>query len=294
MALDGITWMEVGMFQHLPHRLAIRYGPFCYRHIDNTLIPLLDQPRFIPTEPAIVFVKSKNIKEVWLLGGMDPKNSTHQYKTSIRGSLGAYMKFNPGPDLPIEMAYHCAIQTSKGIFVHGTHSDTFIYDLEQLEWITLYSKNPCGPYFERDNVQCGHYHEMHVEYIIVPTMTLVTDDNSYIACTAIFHVKDYTWSRLQHDIRTGFVGGRLIGSFNGKKLLYLGGINPMELDNWKPAYQLFQFDGIKEGWKLWSNNELAFPVYNTTLIPIPENVCDNPKMVKKISNMTKYLEYTYV
>ena len=298
-------------------------GPGCIKAKNKNLLPALKQkPGIHPfnrAEPAVASVSLKSgQRELWVLGGFDPINSTAIYKTSVRSHFGWALEFVPGPDLPIEMTYHCAVQTSNGIFVHGTNRETFIYDIDHEEWIEIGADSRCGPYFDNDNVQCGLHFEDEVEFVIVPSLELRFDDDeagllgTLKACTGVFNVNESKWSKSTRDDRHGIIGGRIVNSSKNRRLFYLGGVNSMlngtfgrlmpNETNTVPnadfdlmtTKSIYEFKGVKLGWEKWENYELPFGVFDTTLIAIPEDdselVCD--KNVDWIKNVTRYFKLT--
>ena len=100
---------------------------------------------------------------------------------------------------------------------------------------------------------------------------------------------------MNHDERVGFVGGNLVSINEGQRLFYLGGINPNITDE-SSTKLIYEFGGSENRWKVWKDYELPVPVFNTSVIPIPnsedaESFCSHTKRVQLINNFSEYFNY---
>lgn len=97
----------------------------------------------MPSEPAVVKIGEglKGEESHWILGGRDRISEETQFKNNMNSyysgdflkriwilpSYPLYDNFKEGPDLPMPLAFHCAVAMpmNKGIFIFGGMKDSF-------------------------------------------------------------------------------------------------------------------------------------------------------------------------
>ena len=148
-------------------------------------------------------------------------------------------KFVPGPEMPIPLAFHCAVTLSdrNEVIIYGGATDSanpsnkiVSYHFNNQLWTELPSpSNKCSliPLFHQ--TQCALF---QAKLLIVPR----------ILCTMVFHVDDQQWIELEQP---HFNGGHLIT--NAKTSLY-----------YFQNRAMYEFKGPNNGWEMWPN-ELPFP-----------------------------------
>ena len=109
-----------------------------------------------------------------------------------------------------------------------------------MKWNEITSEFPCDnqnqPY-----ISCNLFED---RYVIVPS---VKDDSS---CTAIFNIETKMWSNLRIDDRNAPYHGyfQLLPNSDKKDLLYYYG--GFEFQSDVSSQDIWQFDGVEEGWFL--------------------------------------------
>ncbi len=162
------------------------------------------------------------------------------------------------------MSEHCFVATSQALFAITTNLQSFIYQYQHMNWEQIPSEIPCDNW-NQTKVICNVYQD---QYIIVPSV------QNGSACTGIFNMKAKSWMKLEKDERIAPYNGylqHLPNKDNKEILLFFGGHefqNPIRDEN------IWQFDGIQNGWNLFPTklpDKLRANVVGMTLLH--PNIC---------------------